>query len=153
MRSRQEEVDITLTVGAWRGCIPMGSDGAFSKRKIGMAGLSPPRKWPSPLLSEELSLQTLADTTYVRLMHPDDVMSMCSDVGYEEHDAAKGTRAGAAWSWLKRPRSVTWNGRDFKETVQLGLAKSKSHNTWAWLVRPPADEFQFDPTKRWPQGW
>jgi hypothetical protein len=148
MRSRQE-VDITLTVGAWRGCIPMGSDGVFSKRKIGMAGLSPPRKWPSPLLSEELSLQTLADTTYVRLMHPDDVMSMCSE-GYE-HDAAKGTRAGAAWSWLKRP--VTWNGRDFKETVQLGLAKSKSHNTWAWLARPPADEFQFDPTKRWPQGW
>lgn len=86
-------------------------------------------------------MQTLEDTTYVRLLHLDD----SHDADRLELDVVKG---GTRWCWLKPPVTV-WNRRDLKEMLQLGLAKSKSHR----LGRPLADEYQFDPTKRWPQGW
>lgn len=140
---------------------PMGSGDRRRLSTIGMPGI-PPRRWSSPLLTEELSLGTLQDTTYVRLLHPDDVIRrMCSGSQDDAEEGScfevspKGTRSEKAWSWLKRPVTTSWNyGRDVKETVQVVMAKSKSQNTWAWLPgKPPATEFQFDPTKRWPQGW
>lgn len=126
----------------------MGSD-ERRRSKSGMSGISP-RRWPSTLLTEELSLETLQDSTYVRLVHPDHTVITSIDTeGFEV--SPKGTRSEKAWSWLKKP-VTSWNGRDGKETTVV-MAKSKAHHSWAWLGRPPADEFQFDPTKRWPQGW
>lgn len=142
----------------------MGSDDHSRRRsKIGIpTGTAPFRRWPSPLITEELSFETLQDTTYVRLLHPDDMMSIC------HHDAEEGAavfevspKGTTRWSWFKRP--VPWNGRDVGRdmkstetttTTSPRMVKSKSHNAvWAWLGRTPADEYQFDPNKRWPQGW
>jgi hypothetical protein len=122
----------------------MGSDGS-RRLKIGMPGAPAPRRWPSSLLAEELSLETLQDTTYVRLMHQEHVaISLCDAEGFEV--SPKGTRSEKAWSWLKRKPEVP--------VVQV-MTKSKStHNVMGpWLVKAPGDEFQFDPSKRWPQGW
>lgn len=126
----------------------MGSD-ERRRSKRGTSGISRRRR-PSTLLTEELSLETLHDTTYVRLVHPDHTVIASIDTeGFEV--SPKGTRSEKAWSWLKRP-VTSWNGRDGKETTVV-MTKSKSLHSWTSLGRPPADEFQFDPTRRWPQGW
>nr|PNR46423.1 hypothetical protein PHYPA_013542 [Physcomitrium patens] len=129
----------------------MGSDGAPCKpgKKIGVS-LPPRRDTRSSLLMEEVSFATLADTAYVKLLHESPVMGMSDCDEGDDRDVMKpGSRA---WSWLKL-RPALPNGRDLKEVVHWGLAKSRSHNTWNWLQPPGKESFQFDPTKRWPQGW
>jgi hypothetical protein len=106
------------------------------------------RKWTSPMLANEFSLETLAEATYVKLSQElaeqeAQILSVFS-TSAKTRGSSKSAAASTHWtSWLKKPAATTsWNGRD-KPSVDV-IHKPAVKKKFSWLP---------DANKRWPQGW